>query len=109
MSYLKSMEKAKMMTETVGAKKDFETIGGIDLLIGSAPAGNASEPWFLMLKKSQLKTIEAKAVIGWIKGNKVPGADSMWSHTFDSRDKWHQIDNRGTVRLRLHCPACPAP
>ena len=30
---MKSMEKAKMMTETAGTKKDIETIGGIDVVL----------------------------------------------------------------------------
>ena len=42
MSYLKSMEKAKEYNDK--PHKVLEAGGGLDLLIGSPPPGNASEP-----------------------------------------------------------------
>ena len=104
MSYLKSIDKAKEYTEK--PHKLLEAGGGLDILVGSPAPGNASEPWFVMLKKSQLKTTEAKAFISWLKSCKVPGEDTMWSHTFDGMGKWHQIDNRGNVRAPCCCAFC---
>ena len=101
MSYLKSMEKAKAFNESAPKTTEVVTIDGVDVLIISPTIGNASEPWNVVLKKSQLKSTQAKTFLAFLKGLKIPGTATGWSHTFDGKGKWHQIDNLGNVRACL--------
>ena len=72
--------------------------GPLDVLIGSPPAGNGSEPWFLMLKASQVKSKQGEEFRAFIKKGKTIEGNG-WSHTYDGTSKWHQIDNEGRVSL----------
>ena len=97
MSYLKSMATNKAKSQAYSDKEKVVHVGGIDLLMCSAPPGNGSPPLFQQLKKEQVSSDSAIVWIKFTKDTKMPGEARGWAWTFDG-EVWHQIDNYGTVR-----------
>lgn len=106
MSYLKTIQKARIRNDKAVARVDRPVHqGGIDVLVGSPPPGDP-EPLWQMLKPDQLNSDAAKVYLKWLREHKRPGDDTGWAWSFDRERKWHQIDDEGTVCAPLNHVPC---
>lgn len=96
MSFQKTIAKNKNYANKCEKAKLEVWTQGVDLLIVSPELGDP-EPLYQMLKKDQLNGDSAKVYLKFTKETKMPGESGGWAWSFDGLNKWHQIDNFGTV------------